>query len=287
MMLCSVVTIVYNRNEHLQNLVRGLLKGEQQPSELIVVDIDHTVQGIDYGGLNVTVVHQDKPDAHLPLAKARNAGVRTARSEKILLLDVDCIPHFNFISQFCAYLDQYSDALLMATPRYLEQTVETPINFDVLEQGSAFHPHRPKPQLPIERCQQYELFWSLCFALTRPTFERIGGFDEDYIGYGAEDTDFAFKAREMGVPFYLADVWAYHQQHAIYRPPLNRLDDIIVNSNIFYKKWERWPMEGWLNEFAQLDLIQWQEQQQNNIEKIKSPSEELLKRCFFPNAPFV
>ena len=45
---------------------------------------------------------------------------------------------------------------------------------------------------------RHELFWSLNFAVRRDTFlARIGGFDEDYRGYGIEDTDFA-DARGAG-----------------------------------------------------------------------------------------
>lgn len=286
MINCSVITIVYNRNEHLQNLVYGLLKGQQMPSELIVVDIGQTVEGIDYGGLNVKIVQQPKPSTHLPLAAARNLGAQEAQTDQLLFLDVDCIPHENFVSQLIAYLKQHPKALLMGTPRYLKKKVALPIDFQELEKDSIFHPYRPKSTLPVERCQQYELFWSLCFGITAATFQLMGGFDEQYIGYGGEDTDFAFKARERGVPFFLVNVWAYHQQHAVYRPPINRLDDIVVNSHIFHEKWGRWPMEGWLQEFVELNLIDWNNNQPN-IKKLKNPSKQLMEACHFPDAPFV
>ena len=54
--------------------------------------------------------------------------------------------------------------------------------------------------------QDYNLFWSLSFALTADTWRRIeaefGGFDEGFSGYGGEDTDFARQLREHGIEPY-------------------------------------------------------------------------------------
>ena len=63
------------------------------------------------------------------------------------------------------------------------------------------HPARPAPPTgEIVAGSDYELFWSLSFALTSSTWRTIGGFCEHYRGYGAEDTDFAQMARAAGVP---------------------------------------------------------------------------------------
>ena len=49
---------------------------------------------------------------------------------------------------------------------------------------------------PGQSCEaDYELLWSLSFALTATAWRRIGGFYDRYRGYGAEDTDFALTAR--------------------------------------------------------------------------------------------
>lgn len=42
------------------------------------------------------------------------------------------------------------------------------------------------------------LFWSLSFAVTAREFTVIGGFDEDYLGYGAEDTDVGQRLARSG-----------------------------------------------------------------------------------------
>jgi GT2 family glycosyltransferase len=103
-----------------------------------------------------------------------------------------------------------------------------------------------------------ELFWSLAFAVTPATHERIGGFDEGYEGYGAEDTDYAFRARRAGVGLaWVGGAWAHHQHHPVSDPPVEHLHDIVRNARRFHAAWGRWPMEGWLRAFADLGLVEW------------------------------
>ncbi|WP_300342830.1 galactosyltransferase-related protein [Nesterenkonia sp.] len=58
---------------------------------------------------------------------------------------------------------------------------------------AACGPAAPPPG-EIRCTDDYELFWSLSFAVRREVFDQIGGFDAGYTGYGAEDTDFAQHA---------------------------------------------------------------------------------------------
>lgn len=100
------------------------------------------------------------------------------------------------------------------------------------------------------------LFWSLAFAVRAATYDRIGGFDESFSGYGAEDTDLAFRADAAGVPIlFLGGPRAYHQHHGSYDPPLQHFRDIVANAARFHARHGFWPMDGWLDGFARLGLI--------------------------------
>ena len=106
-----------------------------------------------------------------------------------------------------------------------------------------------------------ELFWSLAFAVAPATHARVGGFDPGYVGYGAEDTDYAFRARAAGVPLaWVGDAWAHHQHHPVSSPPVEHLSDIARNARRFRARWGTWPMRGWLTAFADTGLIRWHEQ---------------------------
>ncbi len=101
------------------------------------------------------------------------------------------------------------------------------------------------------------LFWSLSFAVCSTDWLEIGGFHTGYRGgYGGEDTDFAMCAARNGFRIaWVGGAHAYHQHHPVSDPPVEHLEDILRNARLFHRRWDRWPMEGWLNAFARQDLI--------------------------------
>ena len=279
----SVVTIVKGRRRQLANLVRGLNACSPLPSELVVGAMDELHrEELPAAPYPIRIVAVPQSDTgHLPLARARNAAARASSGETIVFLDVDCIPAPDLLSVLAKACTK-TGGVVMGNVRYLAQghpAAETWTPAD-LEAASVPHPRRPQPApgqlMPTEN---YALLWTLCIALSRETFDRVGGLDDDYTGYGAEDTDFAFKLERAGVPFHLVGATAYHQYHPVYRPPLNYFEDILANSVVFERKWGRWPMEGWLGAFAELGLIEW-DAEATAIERLRSPTAAEVDAAF-------
>jgi hypothetical protein len=95
------------------------------------------------------------------------------------------------------------------------------------------------------------LFWSLSFALTASAWRAIGGFCEEYVGYGGEDTDFGQLARAPGIGVrWVGGAMAFD----VSDPPHEHFDDILRNAAVFRRSWGWWPMRGWLEEFRRLGL---------------------------------
>ncbi len=261
----SVLTLVRNRTAHLRNLVRGLRRGEALPGELVVAVMggEDPAPHLPDATFPVRFLSVERAGTDLPLAAARNAAARAARHPGLVFLDVDCIPAAHLVAGYRAALEKEPDALLVGEVRYLPpHAAENDWTESALYAASQPHPARPAPPgdgsapRPVDR---YELFWSLSFALRSATFWRLGGFDEDaFLGYGAEDTDFAFAARAGGVPLLsVGGARAFHQHHATYDPPLQHFGALVRNAQRFYEKWGAWPMEGWLAAFAERGLIEW------------------------------
>ncbi len=60
---------------------------------------------------------------------------------------------------------------------------------------------------------------------------------EQYIGYGAEDTDFGQVAASRGIALtWVGGAWAYHQYHPGSDPPVQHLTDIVRNAAIFHRQ---------------------------------------------------
>ena len=254
----SLLTLVHRRPRHLENLLIGLQASTRLPDELIVIYMnepkDYPLPHTDFP---IRSVHLRSNNTKIPLAQARNLAVSRAHYDLLIFLDVDCIPEQSLVARY-AEAANHSSGLMMGEVRYLPSGATEPSwTFDQLNTTAVPHPARPAVHQRVQPEDRYELFWTLNFAIHRSTFKLLEGFDEHYQGYGAEDTDFAFTARDKGVSFALCQAGCFHQHHSVYRPPLQHFADIVANAQRFYHKWRRWPMEGWLGAFQAMGLITW------------------------------
>lgn len=306
MLPVSVITTCYGRNRHLYNLLNSLAHGSVRPAEVVIVNDDADPKRLAQFALNIiqvpTTTNTQSRKTGFDIGHNRNLGATKVSYDALIFLDVDCIVAPSFIEKITAKLQLFSDALLMGQPRYLTRPL-TAVEAELLQQGtlasetlnqlSVLNPYRDNlindsaTDIAIKRTKDYGAFWSLCFAIMREQFEHIGGFDSSFVGYGAEDTDFAFMARQLGIGFYLTNDVIYHQQHSVYRPPLKHLESIVTNANRFYDKWQHWPMAGWLAEFAAMNLIDWQEAQSVPIAIHRQPTDAEITSAYYPDAPYV
>ena len=251
-----VVTIAAGRHDHLAAQAAALARSALAPVAHVVVAmgdpaLDAVVPGAD-------VVHVRRVAGRLPLAAARNAGVARARAldaELLVLLDVDCLPDPALLGRYAEVAGAH-DGLLCGPVGYLPAPAAGGYPVDGLRELAVPHPARPVP--PEDRVlpgADPDLFWSLSFACTPATWDRTGGFHEDYTGYGGEDTDLGWTARARGVPlWWVGGAWAFHQHHGPGGPPTQHLHDVVRNAGVFYDRHGRWPMLGWLEDFARQGL---------------------------------
>lgn len=251
----AVVTTARNRRDHLDRQ-RASLQLAAPGVPHVIVDMGGTP--IDAAPHETIVAHQVPDGAALPLAAARNAGAACADAEVIVFLDVDCLATDELVAQYVHRVERYG-GIWSGPVGYLPPASEiSDHSEDVLMTIARFHDARPRPGQRPTLAPSPDMFWSLSFALDRATWERIGGFDEHFLGYGGEDTDFARTASRMGVELWFdGHAVSFHQHHPVSSPPVEHLDDIVVNSRVFHDKWGEWPMPQWLDEFSRLGLIDW------------------------------
>jgi len=250
----AVITLNKGRRPHLTRLLEGLGRGAQ-PDAGIVVEMGGDDAPLP--ALPFPVKRVPFPHPGLPLAAARNAGRRAATADTLIFLDVDCIPSAGLVAGLSRAVAE-QDGLICCEIGYLPAGVVTDGWQETdLERLGQPHPVRTFPPADaVAPAPQPGLFWSLAFAVRAATYDRLGGFDENFTGYGAEDTDLAFRADAAGVPIlFLGGPRAYHQHHPGYDPPLQHFRDIVANATRFHARHGLWPMDGWLDGFARLGLI--------------------------------
>jgi len=277
-MRASVLTLVRDRVPHLAELVRALRRSRVEPLELLIAwmggDDPHRALPPDLElPTRVIVVGGEE----MPLARARNDLARAARGECLVFLDVDCLPGRDLIGAYAAALVEH-DAIAVGRTLYLPPGAKG-------EEGELrrlAEPHPGRERLfsdGVRVDRRHQLFWSLSFAVRRCCFlERIGGFDEGYVGYGIEDTDFALRAREQDVPLaWVREAAAFHQHHPPTRRRADSVPALVRNAKRFQRIWGTWPAQGWLEELSARGLIRWDERENvleptSLVEAASSPS---------------
>jgi hypothetical protein len=278
----SVLTLVKDRTAHLQRQVEGLCRGTTQPNELIIVNMGQQPLALPVANFPIKMI--EHPSRGLPLAQARNLAASHAQFERFLFLDVDCIPMRRLLQEVDRYLEHFN-GLLCAEIRYLASADCEEWQEEQLLLKARIHPVRKFPRCGLRVERNYGLFWSLAFAMRRAQFVYLGGFDERFTGYGAEDTEFAFRARDCSLELaFLGGTGAFHQYHEIFEPPLQYFDDIVRNAKLFYDIRGTWPMHGWLNAFQAMGLISLAP---DRIEILRKPVEqEIAAALKHPSAVF-
>ena len=264
-MSIAVVTIVHGRAAHLARQREGLRRSTRVPDLHVVVAMDdpsvEVPDGLPFG---TTVVGVPRGEGGLlPLALARNVGARTAieaGATLLVFLDVDCIPAPGLVAAYATAAADPSaeDDLLCGPVAYLPPAPEGGYDLDLLDDLAEPHPARPAPAPGEVRRDPagHDLFWSLSFAVTPSTWRVVGGFDERYEGYGAEDTDFARRAARAGRSLaWVGSARSSHQHHPVSSPPVEHVADIVRNAGIFHDTWGQWPMRGWLDAFEERGLV--------------------------------
>jgi GT2 family glycosyltransferase len=280
----AVITLNKGRRPHLTRLLEGLGRGPL-PDACIIVEMgadDAPLPALPFPVERVPFAH-----AGLPLAAARNAGRRAATADTLVFLDVDCIPSAGLVAGLSRAVAA-RDGLVCCEIGYLPAgAVQADWREADLERLGLPHPVRVFPTAgAVAPAPQAGLFWSLAFAVRAATYDRLGGFDEGFTGYGAEDTDLAFRADAAGVPIlFLGGPKAYHQHHPGYDPPLQHFRDIVANASRFHARHGIWPMDGWLDGFARLKLIasDWRA----GIVVLRDPTSDEMAAARLPDArPF-
>ena len=263
-MRIAVVTIAAHREQHLRVHLRALARSARRPDDHVVVAMgDPAVRDVVTAERTARTVWLEHPAGPLPLAAARNAGAHAALShgaQLLVFLDVDCLAGPAMLDRYrCAAEREAHPALLCGPVTYLPPPGPGGYDLDRIAGLAAPHPTRPHPPAgSVVATTDYDLFWSLSFAVTATTWQRIGGFCPDYRGYGGEDTDFAQTAAASGVRLrWVGGADAYHQYHPVSDPPVEHLTDILANAAIFHDRWGRWPMRGWLAAFEALGVAEY------------------------------
>ena len=233
MVKTSLIITVFNRSTSLRKALLSLNNQSIKPDELILSDdgseedIVSAISGI-VRKFNFPVKYVKQANKGFRLAKARNNGVRNAEGNLIIFLDQDLIHTKGLIKTFITNWKE--KRFITGMPVWLgeEQTLKITeqkiIDNDFLhlidenlidgivkqfkKDRTYYYLHK------LKLTNQPRLRGGIC-AINREDFEKINGYDEKFIGWGAEDDDLGKRLYKIGIegfnPF--LDEYAIHLFH--------------------------------------------------------------------------
>ena len=275
----SALTIAKGRHAHLANVIRGFAAQTEPPVEMVVAVMDDApYTDLPAAPFPVRQVHVTRPDGELPLAAARNAAANAATGDVLAFVDVDCIPHPDFVADIAAVAEP-GPGLLMGEVMYLpHDATRDGLDFAAFDRVAQRHSDRQgPPSQGLRACNDYRCFWSLNFAMHRADWHASGGFDERFFGYGGEDTDFGRTLDDREIPiWWMKGARVYHQHHDHFMPPIHQIPAILRNTEVFARKWGHRTMGHWLYGFQVMGLI---EERGGELVQIAEPGEAEIALC--------
>ncbi|WBY01956.1 glycosyltransferase [Ramlibacter tataouinensis] len=219
-MTTGFVVLTYNRSDALLAVLRALAP-QCGPDDAVVVADDGSrpehVQALRAGlpAFGCPVRHVWHPDTGFTAARARNLGALAARSDYIVFLDGDCIPHARFVEMHrrlarpgCfvngsrVLLDEdlsrrvlsgEIDPLALGALDWLRLRAQGHVNklAHLLQWPGA--PGR------MERRFRWKGIRSANFGVWMRDLQAVNGFDEIYSGWGHEDADLVLRLHHAGL----------------------------------------------------------------------------------------
>ena len=247
----SVITIASkNRVKQVENLLSSISYSISIPFEVILVWIGESTTIKKPYNLKVIEHVVDNKEGKMLYAGPRNKGFELSSSDRVIFLDADCICSPTLFDSLL--LDVNDSTIISGKPRFLTM-VPTHANYGQLTSQAVKHPKREL--VPVDTNVSHNYFWSMVFAITRNAFNGIGRFDEDFKGYGGEDSDFAERFSKKNYNLKFVDDFVLHQYHDKFDPPLHQIESICLNANLFYKKHGEHTMLKWISVFEDMGYV--------------------------------
>ncbi|MCB4435797.1 glycosyltransferase [Alteromonas sp. McT4-15] len=265
----SVVTIVKNRTEKLCRLISQLEAGTDKPSELIVVWMAPPSELSLMKSDHFDIVHKFTTQQTLPIARARNKGMLAATYDTILYVNVEAIIAPTLVGDGVRKLT--SDSVVFTSVKFVSEDLcrgsYNQLKRSHLELATGYRSSNDDMTF-LENLndnqQNQEINYgefsndSICstvFFISKADFEKTGGFDESYTGFGLNDEDFFTTCRHLGLQLVQLETVTFVPERLTYRCPLNHLLDFVSNAQRFHHKWGFYPCNAVLKRYAALGYI--------------------------------
>ncbi|MBV5318280.1 MAG: glycosyltransferase family 2 protein [Desulfobulbaceae bacterium] len=241
-MQISLIITTYNWKEALRLSLQSVLAQTLLPREIVVADDGSRPDTAELvrefsASSPVPVIHSWQEDEGFRSAQSRNKAISKARGDYIILIDGDIVLESHFVADHRTFAQ--SGYFVQGTRALLGQE----LSVQSLKTGQFRLPFLAKGLENKKNCLRSVVLSRLLsfrtrrligvktcnFAFWKQDALLVNGFNEDFIGWGREDSEFAarlinFGIRRLDLKFHAL---GYHLHH-----PMNTRDRLAINDAI-------------------------------------------------------
>ena len=233
----SLIVSSYNQNKTISEILSRLDYSDKNIDEVIIAD-DGSDPSLELDTNDITknrildLSHLTHEDKGFRKCKILNEAIKKANFDYIIFLDGDCLPHSKFVKDHCALAErnffvQGRRCFIQESQvqRLLDKKTTIPrliLSRKVNGLLKAIRLPRPK----IKRNTSMYGLLGCNLAVWREDLLSVNGFDEDYEGWGREDSDLGARLYNLGLQrkVVYGRALVYHLNH-----PVNKRDNLQEN----------------------------------------------------------
>ncbi|MFI9081877.1 glycosyltransferase family 2 protein [Streptomyces sioyaensis] len=226
----SVLIPAYNARDALElcllSLARQVLNTEHTVEVIVVDDGSEDGTGTMVTGLSTSLDLRYVFEPRSPTsgrARARNIGLELASGDLVVMLDADQMVAPAFLAEHvCSHTGQ-DDLLVLGARHQMGEGQADPGRLRGAFSLDAFPPavrgDERELVLAALACGFEELdtcwhhMWTCNASVRRHHLAAVGGFDEDFLGWGLEDSELGYRLHRSGVRFHYTPRAVVHHEH--------------------------------------------------------------------------
>ena len=267
--IASVIISVYNNFDRLRKVLVGLEMQTRQGFEIILSDDGSTEESVQQmlsyaKDSKIPVQHIWQEDNGFRKTIVLNKSVQAAKSDYLIFLDADCVPHPKFVEEHLHHRKQnrvLSGLRVLLSEKLTNWLTLERIKNGVLSQnrflakifidslGETRLPERAiyKPNFPFKNIlkPKFKTLYGCNWSIYKKDLLDINGFDERYLAPAVgEDTDPEFRLKFAGKELVSINYQAvqYHLYHKLLpRPQVN--EELLKQVKELGKPWTEYGIK--------------------------------------------
>lgn len=256
----AVIITTYNRPDALLAVLSGLAQQTDRSFSILVAD-DGSTEATnkiihDWQNKNHPLVHVWQEDNGFRAGTIRNKAAAKTTADYLIFIDGDCIPNKNFIAQHRALAESgffVAGNRILLTEDFTQEVLAKQIaltpwtfkNWWQAKQKKQINRLLPAIYLPLGclrklNKKQWKTARTCNLAIWRKDFLAVNGFNEDYEGWGYEDSDLVIRLLRNGIQHKsgrfgtgVAHLWHKENDRSQTLENKQRLETILNNNTVF------------------------------------------------------